>query len=47
MAREAGLALAHEMLAHPGLRLFTGVPAVTLAGQLAPYRMLRSDGNIA
>jgi len=26
------------MLAHPGLRLFTGVPAVTLAGQLAPYR---------
>jgi len=35
--RRPGLALAHELLAHPGLRLFTGVPAVTLAGQLAPY----------
>jgi hypothetical protein len=35
--RHPGLALAHEMLAHPGLRLFTGVPAVTLAGQLAPF----------
>ena len=35
--RRPGLALAHELLAHPGLKLLTGVPAVTIAGQLAPY----------
>lgn len=32
------MTLAHEFLAHPGLRLFTGVSAGTLAGQLAPYK---------
>jgi len=37
--RRPGLALAHEMLAHPGLKLFVGVPAVTIAGQLGPYRL--------
>lgn len=36
--RRPGMTLAHEFLAHPGLRLFTGVAAGTLAGQLAPYQ---------
>jgi len=37
--RRPGSDLAHEMLAHPGLRLFTGVRAGFLAAQLKAYRL--------